>query len=79
MRLLVQTAVAAYADGFQARHESEVNNPNGTINMKVHNVFIKSLGKDVQYYAALMRSLDSSLGNMLEKLAINITEISFDV
>ena len=79
MRLLVQTAVAAYADGFQARHESEVNNPNGTINMKVHNVFIKALGKDVQYYAALVRSLDSSLGNMLEKLAINITEISFDV
>lgn len=47
--------------------------------MKSHNVFISSLGKEVQYYTALVRSFDSSLGNMLERMAINIAEIGFKV
>ena len=54
-------------------------NPNGTINSKVHNVFIEALGEDIQYYTALVRSFDSSLGNMLEKLALTIAELSFEV
>ncbi len=79
IQALVQTAVESYANGFRARHEAEVDNPDGIINMKVHNVFIEALGKDIQYYAALVRSLDSSLGNMLEGLAINLAKLSFDV
>jgi hypothetical protein len=47
--------------------------------MKIHNVFIAALGTEIQYYNALVRSLDSSLGNMLEKLAMNIAELSFQV
>src|SRR5690606_20052034 len=65
--------------GFQARHEGEVGDPEGTLNMKIHNVFIAALGSDIQYYSALVRSLDSSLGNMLEKLAINIAMFSYEV
>ncbi|MHB1316847.1 MAG: TdeIII family type II restriction endonuclease [Minisyncoccota bacterium] len=76
---LVRTAVESYATGFQARHEGEVDNPEGTLNMKIHNVFIAALGSDIQYYSALVRSLDSSLGNMLEKLAINIAMFSYEV
>ncbi|HPZ06715.1 MAG TPA: TdeIII family type II restriction endonuclease [Candidatus Eremiobacteraeota bacterium] len=38
-----------------------------------------ALGSEVQYYTALVRSLDSSLGNMLEKLAINIAKLFFEV
>lgn len=79
LRSIVRTAVECYAVGFQARHEGEVDNPEGTINMKIHNVFIDALGEEVKYYNALSRSLDSSLGNMLEKLAINIAERSFTV
>lgn len=79
IQTLVQTAVESYAQGFQARHEAEVDNPEGIINMKIHNVFIEALGKEIQYYTALVRSLDSSLGNMLEALAINIAKLSFDV
>jgi len=71
IKTLVHTAVESYAQGFQARHEAEVDNPEGIINMKIHNVFIEALGKEIQYYTALVRSLDSSLGNMLESLAIN--------
>ena len=79
IQALVYTAVESYAKGFQARHEAEVDNPNGIINMKIHNVFIEALGKEFQYYTALVRSLDSSLGNMLESLAMNIAKLSFDV
>ena len=76
---IVRTAVEAYATGFRARHEGEVDNPNGVINMKIHNVFIAALGKDIQYYSALVRSLDSSLGNMLEGMAVNIAKLFYDV
>ena len=74
VQMLVESAVENYAAGFRLRHESEVDNPNGVINMKVHNVFIEALGADIQYYASLVRSFDSSLGNMIEKLAICIAK-----
>ena len=76
---LVHTAVESYATGFQGRHEGELVDPEGTLNMKIHNVFIAVLGPEIQYYTALVRSLDSSLGNMLEKLAINIAKFSYEV
>jgi len=79
IRSLVHTAVESYAEGFQARHEGEIDNPEGTLNMKIHNIFIAALGPEIQYYTALVRSLDSSLGNMLEKLAMNIAGFSYDV
>ncbi len=79
IKSIVRTAVESYATGFQARHEGEVGNPNGVINMKIHNVFIAALGSDIQYYSALVRSLDSSLGNMLEGMAINIAKLFYEV
>jgi len=79
IRTLVKTAVECYAQGFENRHIEEYNDPDGTINMKIHNVFIAALGSEIQYYAALVRSLDSSLGNMLEKLAINISRLFYTV
>ena len=79
IRTTVRTAVEAFAQGFEARHEGERDNPDGTINAKIHNVFIAILGDDLQYYSALVRSLDSSLGNMLEKMAINIARLFYDV
>ena len=47
--------------------------------MKIHNVFISVLGEEIQYYTALCRSLDSSLGNMLETMAISIAELNYVV
>ncbi len=79
IRALVKTGIETYAQGFKTRHAGEVDNPEGTINMKIHNVFIEALGKEIQYYTALVRSLDSSLGNMLEALAINIAKLNFEV
>ena len=79
IRAVVASCVQAYASGFSDRHLSEVNDEEGTINMKIHNVFIAALGADIQYYSALARSLDSSLGNMLEKMAIRIASLHYEV
>ncbi len=79
IRAVVRQAMESYASAFSDRHLSEVDDEEGTINMKIHNVFIAALGADIQYYSALARSLDSSLGNMLEKMAINIASLNFEV
>ena len=79
IRVIVSNAVKSYANGFSTRHLAEVNNENGVINMKIHNVFIAALGAEIQYYSALARSLDSSLGNMLESMAISIAELNYTV
>lgn len=79
IRSIVSAAVKAYASGFSMRHLAEIDDPNGVINMKIHNVFIAALGPEIQYYSALARSLDSSLGNMLEGMAISIAELNYVV
>lgn len=79
IRAIVKSHVESYAAGFSDRHIQEHDNDEGTINMKIHNVFIAALGADIQYYSALSRSLDSSLGNMLEKMAINIATLHYTV
>ncbi len=79
IRQIVKSNVINFAQTFSDRHISEVNNVNGTINMKIHNVFISALGPEIQYYTSLVRSLDSSLGNMLERMALSMAELRFDV
>lgn len=79
IRAIVSSFVEAYASGFSDRHISEADDEDGVINMKIHNVFIAALGPEIQYYSALARSLDSSLGNMLEKMAIKIASLNYTV
>lgn len=79
IRSIVSSSVKSYANGFSMRHLAEIDDENGVINMKIHNVFIAALGPEIQYYSALARSLDSSLGNMLESMAISIANLSFTV
>jgi hypothetical protein len=46
---------------------------------KKNNIFIAALGNEIATYSTLMRSLDSSLGNRLEKIAKLIAENNFKV
>ena len=59
IRAIVSSFVEAYASAFSDRHLSEVDDEDGTINMKIQ--------------------LDSSLGNMLEKMAIKIATLNYEV
>ena len=79
IKSIVKMGAEGFAAGFKQRHESEIDNPEGVINKKVHNVFLAQLGPEIVYYGALSRSLDSSMGNMLEKIAINIASLFFEV
>jgi hypothetical protein len=79
IRQLVNASVQTFAKTFSTRHIAEYDDPDGTLNMKIHNVFIAVLGEELQYYTAMCRSFDSSLGNMLETLAVNIAELFYTV
>ena len=79
IRTVVSQAVEDFAAKFASKHIAEADHADGVINRKIHNVFIASLSADIQYYSALSRSLDSSLGKMLEQMAINIASMSYDV
>jgi len=79
IRNIVKASVSSFAYGFHGRHIGELNDPNGTINQKIHNFFISALGEDIQYFSALVRSLDSSMGNFLENMAIQLAENFYEV
>ena len=79
IRDLVQEHIRSFAERFSERHIGEVDDPDGTINMKIHNIFVEALGEQTRYYTSLVRSLDSSLGNALEGLAKDIAKLSFNV
>lgn len=79
IRAIVRSSVEAYAMGFSDRHLAELYDDDGVINSKINNVFIAALGAEIQYYSAMCRSLDSSLGNMLEKMAITIARLHYRV
>lgn len=79
IRSIVRTACKTFASTFAQKHLSQIDNEDGIINSKIHNVFIAALGGEIQYYSALCRSLDSSLGNMLEAMAISIAEMHYKV
>jgi hypothetical protein len=79
IRRIVSTSIQTFSKAFSDRHISEWEDPEGTLNMKIHNVFIAVLGEELQYYTAMCRSFDSSLGNMLETLAINIAKLFYSV
>lgn len=79
IRSIVRSAVKAYANGFSMRHISEVDDPNGVINMKIHDVFIASLVPEIKSYTALADTLDQSLSKILECIAIEIAKLSYEV
>ena len=79
IRKIVSASIASFSDEFKQRHLSEKTDPDGVINSKVNNSFIAALGDEVRFYSSLSRSLDSSLGNMVEDMAIQIAKINFEV
>lgn len=79
IRQRVRDAVRFYAAGFQDRHLGQLEDPDGTINSKVNNIFIAALGTEVRFFSALVRSLDSSMGNFIESLALALAEENFNV
>lgn len=79
IELLVDTAITSFSEGLISRYSSEIDDINGVINMKKNNCFIAELGEEFMFYSAFVRSFDSSLGNILEKLGNSIAKLSYEV
>lgn len=79
IEVVVDTAITAFAEGLISRYSSEVEDPNGVINMKKNNCFIAELGEEFMFYSAFVRSFDSSFGNVLEKIGNSIATLSYEV
>ncbi|MDE0089645.1 MAG: TdeIII family type II restriction endonuclease [Candidatus Poribacteria bacterium] len=79
IRSIVRSNVRTFANTFREKHEVDCDNPEGVINSKINNIFITVLGDEIRYYTALVRSLDSSLGNTIENMAVAIAELSYEV
>jgi len=79
IRGIVRKQVKDFAITFEDRHMSQISDPDGVINSKVHNIFIAALGDEVRFYSSLVRSLDSSLGSLIESMALAIADTHFIV
>jgi hypothetical protein len=79
IELIVRNQMIGFASGFSDRHIKDVDNPGGAINLKKQNVFISKLPAELVYYSALVRSFDSSFGNLLQKMALEIAGLRYDV
>ena len=79
IRQIVESKVSNFSTSFESRHAAELSDPDGTINSKVHNSFIAALGEEIQFFSALVRSLDSSMGSLIEDMALAIAETHFQV
>jgi hypothetical protein len=75
----IRAIVSSHLQTFAEKHISEFNDPEGTINLKIHNIFLSVLNKDIQFYSSLSRSFDSSLGNVIENMAISIAKLFYEV
>ena len=79
IEIIVDTAMVSFAEGLISRYSSEIDDINGVINMKKNNCFVAELGEEFMFYSAFVRSFDSSLGNVLEKMGNNIAKLSYEV
>ena len=79
IRQAVDYRIKEFADNLEKRYIKELDDPNGVINSKKNNVFVKTLGDEFIFNSAFCRSFDSSFGNVLEALANDVAEVSFDV
>lgn len=79
IRIIVDNRIKEFAENLEKRYIKELNVPTGVINSKKNNVFIKPLGDEFIFNSAFCRSFDSSFGNVLEDIANDVANVSFEV
>ena len=78
-QLKIKNIFATHLDEFATLLEKDYTiygSKRENIKKKGNNFLISGLGKEVMVYSALMRSLDSSLGNRIEKIALEVAKAS---
>lgn len=75
---VMQSQLPTFASKFRKKYTGKGAGLKNLV-YKANNPFILALGEEIVIYSALMRSLDSSLGNFLESVARSIAEASYYV
>lgn len=76
---IVDRRIREFAQSFERKFVSQLNDPCGIINMKKNNRFIAELGEEFIFYSAFVRRFDSSLGKVLEKIGNEVAQLSYEV
>ncbi len=76
---VIASEIKDFSEKFFNDYCSKKGKKKSNIENKKNNIFIAALGKDIALNSTLMRSLDSSLGNRIEKIAKLIAEKNFIV
>lgn len=76
---IIEREIKDFATSFLHDYVADKGKKGSNIINKKNNIFIAALGDEVTVYSALMRSLDSSLGNRLEKIAKEIAKENYIV
>ncbi len=77
IRNIVKNSVTEFATRFYNRYSAEIENPEGVVNSKKKNCFMAGLGDEFSFYSALVRSFDSSFGNLIEKIGNKIAQNTY--
>lgn len=76
---IIKIEIKDFSEQFFKDYCSKKGKKRSNIENKKNNIFIAALGKNVMLYSTLMRSLDSSLGNRIEKIAKLIAKKNYIV
>ena len=78
---IVEKIVEMHIEDFRKKYFSKLlaqkDKPDGLINRKINNIFVTSMGKEISFYSALVRSLESSLGNLVERIGIDLSKKTY--
>lgn len=74
---IIEFHVEEFRKKYFAKLLAEKNKPDGLINSKINNIFVTSMGKEISFYSALVRSLESSLGNLVERIGIDLAKKTY--
>lgn len=76
---IIDSNIRSFAEGFELRHTSDLENPKGVINSKKNNFFMKELGEEFMFYSAFVRSFDSTFGRVIENIGNSIAKLTYEV
>ena len=71
---VVDEAVNDFITDYFPRLIRESNKATGKINKKRNNVFVDCMGKEISFFSALVRSLESAIGILLQNIGINFAK-----
>ena len=74
----IDSNIKIFVNSLEKKHLAQINDPDGVINKKINNIFIKELNSEFAFYSALVRSFDSSFGTILENIGNEIAKLNFE-